>query len=109
VATPTLAKSPTPEFPQHQGTTIEELERLVERVSRPKPPQPDLSTTITTPTDEERRERNAAMLNALWALGEQMAEQAFELPRPKPDPLTIALNGFPDVNTSRNYYACCGE
>jgi hypothetical protein len=103
MATPTLAKSPTPEFPQHQGTTIEELERLVENVSQPKPPQP-APAPVTDP-----REQNAAILLDLWQQGERWAEQAVELPRPKPDPLTIALNGFPDVNTSRNYYACCGE
>jgi hypothetical protein len=72
-------------------------------------PQPDLSTTIITPTDEQRRARNAAMLHELWTLGEQMAAQAFELPQPKPDPLAIALNGFPDVNTYRAYYAGCDE
>ena len=33
MATPTLAKSPLPEFPQHQGSTIADLDRL-QRVSR---------------------------------------------------------------------------
>ena len=42
------------------------------------------------------------MLLELWALGEKMLTQAVELPRPKPDPLTVALNGFPDVHS---YYA----
>lgn len=99
MATPTLAKSPE-SHPDYDGNLIEDLVRTVEQVQKPKPPQPDY--TITTPTDEERRERNAEFLTALWILGEQMAEQAVELPRPKPDPFTIALNGFPDVNT---YYA----
>jgi len=66
---------------------------------------PDLSTTLITETDEQRRIRNAAMLLELWKLGEQMGTQAIELPLPKPDPLAIALNGFPDFASSQAYYA----
>jgi hypothetical protein len=62
----------------------------------------DLFREATATIDNERRERNAAMLNALWKQGEQMALQAFDLRQPKPDPLTVALNGFPDVHS---YYA----
>lgn len=92
-------ESPESERP-YNGKLIPDLVDLVERAQKPKPPRPDYE--INTPTDEERRERNAEFLNALWVLGEQMATQAVEIPQPKPDPLTIALNGFPDVNT---YYA----
>ena len=63
----------------------------------------DLSTTIISRTDEERREQNAELLTELWWLGEKMITQALGL-QPKPDPLVVALNGFPDVNTSRDYY-----
>jgi hypothetical protein len=60
-------------------------------------------TLAKTPlTAEDFRQHNADALLELWALGEQLAAQAFEIPQPKPDPLKIALNGFPDVNT---YYA----
>jgi hypothetical protein len=81
---------------------IRDLVRTVEKVEQPKPPQPDpsLEIGIISRTDEERRACNAEMLNALWILGEQMGEQASELPHPKPDPLTVALNGFPDVFSS---------
>src|SRR5579862_4099932 len=98
MATPTLANSPRPENPAHyDGLLIESLDQLVEK-NTPKPPQPELSIPDSIPTDEQRRERNAQMLCELWKLGEQMAAQAFELPQPKPDPLLVALNGFPDVN-----------
>ncbi len=125
MATPTLAKHSAlhqffhealrpanqqkPEKP-YDGKLIENLNKLVEKnqPNQPKPPQPDLSVTIVTPSDEERKARNAEMLNALWILGEQMAAQAFEIRQPKPDPLLVALNGFPDVNTSQNYYDCAG-
>ncbi len=103
MATPSLAKSPAPEFPQHDGSTIDRITELVERVSEPKPPQ-SAPAPIADP-----RERNAAMLLDLWQQGERWTAQAFELPHPKPDPLTAALNGFPDVNTKRAYYQCCGE
>lgn len=113
MATPTLANSPHSHDPQpdpvFNGEIIGKLTDLVENVSRPKPLQPDLSTTIITPTDDERRERNAAMLLELWALGERMAAQAFEIPPPKPDPLVVALNGFPDVSTRDAFYAGQGE
>lgn len=111
MATSTLAKSPSPtNSPEpYDGKLIDGLTDLVRNVEKPKPPQPEITNSIIrnsiTPTDDERRERNAAMLLSLWALGEQMAEQAFELPHPKPDPLTVALNGFPDVNSSYAYYA----
>lgn len=102
MATSTLAKLPDAGLPI-TGSLIEDLTRTVETVEQPKSPQPDPSVEITSRTDEERRASNAEMLNALWILGEQMAEQAIELPRPKPDPLTVALNGFPDVFSSWAY------
>jgi hypothetical protein len=102
MATSTLAKSPLSDRP-YDGNLISELIETVEKVEQPKPPQPDPAVEITSRTDEERRASNAEMLNALWILGEQMAEQAIELPRPKPDPLTVALNGFPDVFSSWAY------
>ncbi len=113
MATPTLAKSPHPEnsqpgLPQYDGALIDSLSHLVEKVERPKPPKSELEIPAEIPTDDERRERNAQMLCELWKLGEQMAAQAFEIPQPKPDPLLVALNGFPDVNTSQNYYDCAG-
>lgn len=89
MATPTLANSPESGRP-YDGNLIDELVRTVEEVQKPKPPQPEYE--ITTPTDEERRERNAAMLSTIWALGESLV-------RPT---LKDALHGFPDVNT---YYA----
>lgn len=90
MATSTLANSPsTPEF---DGRLIEDLTDLAPDPEQPKPPQPDPRFSITTPTDEERRERNAAMLNTIWALGESLV-------RPT---LKDALHGFPDVNS---YYA----
>jgi len=59
-------------------------------------------TLAKTPlTAEDFRQSNAAALLELWAIGEKMAAQAFEV-QPKPDPLKVALNGFPDVNS---YYA----
>jgi hypothetical protein len=132
VATPTLAKSPAPRIQQDtfkcaeckwtgvfafgrcpncgsfklynvtpeepfDGHLIDNLVEIVERVEEPKPPQP-----APLPVGDPR-ESNAAMLCALWEQGERWAAQAFELPQPKPDPLTIALNGFPDVYTSRAY------
>lgn len=104
MATPTLTKSPLSDRP-YDGNLVENLIQQVEKVSQPKPPQPEPATEIISRTDEERRAHNAEMLNALWILGEQMVDQAFELSRPKPDPLTVALNGFPDVNTSLAYQA----
>jgi hypothetical protein len=93
----------TPESDRpYDGNLIDKLIDTVIEAEKPKPPQ---SATEPDETRDKIRDRNAAMLHALWILGEQMGEQAFELPRPKPDPLTIALNGFPDVNTSRAYYA----
>ena len=82
------------ETPQHSGRLIDDLVKTVEKVEQPKPPQP------VTDRDKDPRERNAAMLLHLWEQGEAMAAQAFELPQPKPDPLTVALNGFPDVYSS---------
>jgi len=102
MATPTLAKSPQSDRP-YDGNLIEELTEIVIRAEKPKPPQPE--TEITRRSDEERKASNAELLNALWILGEQMGTQAFELPLPKPDPLSIALNGFPDFASSQAYYA----
>jgi hypothetical protein len=108
MATPTLANPQSREnhSPEYSGQLIEELTRTVEKVEQPKPPQsePDgFTIPEAIPTDDQRRARNAEMLNALWILGEGMNLQASEIPpRQKLDPLTIALNGFPDVNT---YYA----
>lgn len=103
MATPTLAKSPQQED-SYDGNLIPELIDLVERrVDQPKPPQPE--TDILSRTDDERKASNAELLNALWILGEQMSAQAFELPLPQPDPLAIALNGFPDFASSQAYYA----
>ena len=62
-------------------------------------------TLANSSTPENFREQNAAQLLELWALGEKMAAQAIELPLPKPDPLSIALNGFADVASSQSYYA----
>lgn len=122
MATPTLANSPElhplfkdilrPFAPQserqYDGKLIEGLTDLVEDVSKPKPPQSDgFSIPDSIPTDEQRRERNAAMLLELWKLGEEMGKQAFEV-QPKPDPLAIALNGFPDVNSYYAYRAGMG-
>ena len=98
MATPILAKSPHPED-SYDGNLIPELIDLVKQAEKPKPPQPAPAPT------EDPREKNARMLIALWQQGEQMAAQAFELPLPKPDPLTIALNGFPDFASSQAYYA----
>lgn len=91
MAIPTLAKFPEshPKFDE----LIDSLIRTVEEVQKPKPPQP-----APAPNDDTH-EQNARMLLALWEQGEKMAAQAIEL-RVKPDPLLIALNGFPDV-----YYA----
>jgi len=104
MATPTLAKPQSPE--NLNSPLVNELTRIIEKVEQPKPPQsePDgFTIPAAIPTDDQRRARNAAMLNELWAIGEGMNLQAFEIPpRKKLDPLTIALNGFPDVNT---YYA----
>ena len=93
MASLTLANSPASDRP-FSDHLIEELIETVKNVEQPKPPQP-------VPVDDPR-EKNAAMLIALWHQGEHMATQAFELSR-KPDPLTIALNGFPDVYTSLAY------
>jgi hypothetical protein len=92
MATPTLAKSHESDR-QQDGRLIERLTDLVEKVQKPKPPAPAPSG--------EPRQQDVAMLLDLMALGEKMAAQAIEL-RATPDPLLIALNGFPDVN---NYYA----
>ena len=96
MATPTLAKSPE-SHPQYDGKLIEDLIRTVEKVQKPKPPQPAPAPA----KNDDPREQNARMLSALWEQGEKMAAQAIEL-RGKPDPLLVALNGFPDVHT---YYA----
>ncbi|MGB7585213.1 MAG: hypothetical protein WBM11_10235 [Terriglobales bacterium] len=117
MATPTLAnshihplfreilRSIAPPNTPNDGKVLDDLTQLVEKVEQPKPPQPDgFTIPDSIPTDDQRRARNAEMLNALWILGECMAAQSLaEIPaRKQLDPLTIALNGFPDVNT---YYA----
>lgn len=126
MATSTLANSPS-NLP-FDGRLIEDLTDLAPNPEQPKPPQPDPRFSITTPTDEERRERNAAMLNTIWALGESLPDKfkcakckwtgVFCFGRcpacgslaiynitpedaPKPT-LQTALGGFPDVNS---YYA----
>lgn len=103
----TLAVSPQSETPRptpegdadsnfYEGSLIDGIIGVVEKARRPKPPQP-VETPAVIPTDDERRERNAAMLLNLWEIGERMTFQAFEL-RHKPDPLLVAYNGFPDVS-----------
>lgn len=110
MATPTLAnsnlhplfqeilRSIAPPNTPNDGKVLDDLTQLVEKVEQPKPPQsePDAEK-------DRRKEQNAAMLLDAWTQGEKMSLQASEIPPHKRlDPLTVALNGFPDVNT---YYA----
>ena len=94
MATPTLAKSLESDRP-YDGKLIDELTETINKVEQPKPPQPDLSVTIITPTNEERRIRNAAMLLELWAIGEELPKPTFK----------AALGGFPDGHTDYAHQA----
>lgn len=96
MASHTLAKSPSSDRP-YDGILIDNLPELVEKAENPTPPQPARAPIVIPDENGRDEKRNAAILHELWVLGEQMAAQAFELRQPKSDPLTIALNGFPDV------------
>lgn len=96
MASHTLAKSPSSDR-LYDGILIENLTELVEKAEKPQPPQPARSPIVIPGEIGRDEKRNADILHELWTLGQQMAAQAFELSHPKSDPLTIALNGFPDV------------
>jgi hypothetical protein len=59
---------------QYDGNLIDDRTHLGDKAEKPKPSQSDLSIAIITPTDGERRIRNAAMLLELWALGEKLTD-----------------------------------
>jgi hypothetical protein len=60
----------------------------------------------TSSIPESFREHNARSIDDLRRAGDQLLAQSGFL---SPDPLKIALSGFPDVNPYRAYYEGAGN
>ena len=107
MATPTLANS----LNFHSSPTV--LRPFVPP-GYPKP-QPQF---FVFPTGKERypwrivalaTNRTVSRHNSLPFAVRKCTRLNGQLKRTKPDPLKIALSGFPDVNTSRAYYQGAGD